>query len=48
MISNVFLCVMFAWEVMAAGDQAASAAQARSLSGSKHIGLWLLSKVLDK
>ena len=48
MISNVFLCVMFAWEVMAAGDQSASAAQARSLSGSKHIGQWLLSKVLDK
>ena len=33
---------------MAEGDQSASAAQARSLSGSKHIGQWLLSKVLDK
>ena len=45
MSSCVFL---FAWQVMAAGDQSASAAQARSLSGSKHIGQWLLSKVLDK
>ena len=33
---------------MAEGDQSASAAQARSLSGSKHIGQWLLSNVLDK
>ena len=38
MISNVFLCVLLAWEVMAAGDQSASAAQAGSVSGSKHIG----------
>ena len=45
MSSSVFL---FAWQVMAAGDQSACGAQARSLSGSKHIGLWLLSKVLDK
>ena len=45
MSSCVFL---FAWQVMAAGDHSASAAQARSLSGSKHIGQWLLSKVLDK
>ena len=36
--SVMFLCVLLAWEVMAAGDQSASAAQARSLSGSKHIG----------
>ena len=42
---SVFL---FAWQVMAAGDQSACAAQARSLSGSKHIGLCLLLKVLDK
>ena len=45
MFSSVFL---FAWQVMAAGDQSACAAQARSLSASKHIGLWLLLKVLDK
>ena len=32
MSSCVFL---FAWQVMAEGDQSASAAQARSLSGSK-------------
>ena len=47
--SVVSSCVfLFAWQVMAEGDQSASAAQARSLSGSKHIGQWLLSKVLDK
>ena len=38
MISNVFLCGLLAWEVMAAGDQSASAAQAGSVSGSKQIG----------
>ena len=49
MWSVVSSCVfLFAWQVMAEGDQSASAAQARSLSGSKHIGQWLLSKVLDK
>ena len=48
-VSVVSCCVfLFAWQVMAEGDQSASAAQARSLSGSKHIGQWLLSKVLDK
>ena len=49
MWSVVSSCVfLFAWQVMAEGDQSASAAQARSLSGSKHIGQWLLSKVLEK
>ena len=49
MWSVVSSCVfLFAWQVMAEGVQSASAAQARSLSGSKHIGLWLLLKVLDK
>ena len=38
MISSVFLRVLFAWQVMAEGDQSASAAQAMGLSGSKHIG----------
>ena len=39
MWSVVSSCVfLFAWQVMAEGDQSASAAQARSLSGSKHIG----------
>ena len=44
--SVVSSCVfLFAWQVMAEGDQSASAAQARSLSGSKHIGQWLLELV---
>ena len=43
MISNVFL---FARQVMADGDRCACASQAWCLSGSKHIGQWLLSKVL--
>ena len=42
MSSSVFL---FARQVMAAGDQSASGVQARSLSGSKHIGQWLVSNV---
>ena len=42
MSSSVFL---FAWQVMAVGDESACGAQARSLSGSKHIGQWLVSNV---
>ena len=37
MISKVFFCVfLFIWQMMAEGDQSASAVQARNLSGSKH------------
>ena len=49
MCSVMSSCVFFfAWQVMAEGRQSASAAQARSWSGSKHVGQWLVSKVLDK
>ena len=43
-ISSVCLCVFVCLQVMAEGSQSASVAQARSLSGSKHVGQWLLSK----
>ena len=38
MITRVSCVILFAWQVMAEGDQSASVAQAMGLSGSKHIG----------